>query len=83
MNAKSILHITGFTIALGIIVDLTVFIILILTDKDSPLNILIADFTNKFTWTYIVCVSIAAAKAVTKNNVPATGLAGLIAVPPA
>lgn len=54
--------------------------ILKLTGRDFPLSIFGADFCNKIAWTYVVCVAITVAKSLTNNNIPATGLAGLLFV---
>lgn len=82
MLPKRLLRVTIWVIVLGIIAETAFFIILNATARIVPFTLYLADFCHKLTWTYVVCVAISMAKALTKNNVPATGLAGLLSVPP-
>lgn len=77
---KTLLRVALMTITLGIVIESSQFILAVTLDNDSRIKLFIADFTSKFSWTYIVCTAIALANALTKNAVK-TGLAGLISVP--
>ncbi|WP_295117934.1 hypothetical protein [uncultured Chitinophaga sp.] len=82
MSPKRLLRITIWVIVLGMIAETAFFLILQSSDRIIPKAMYVADFANKITWTYIVCVAISMAKSLTKDNVPATGLAGLLSIPP-
>nr|MBK9651905.1 hypothetical protein [Bacteroidota bacterium] len=80
IQQKLLLRIAYLTIALGIAIEISQYILLLILNNDNPLKQFIADFAGKVTWTYIVCTAIALATALTSNQVK-TGLAALLSVP--
>lgn len=90
---KTLLHIAWLAILLGLIVQAALLITAIVLDKAIEGKSLLADLSQKISWSVVVCLGLAIGKAATKLQAVATaaastvarlsiaGLAGLLSAP--
>ncbi|MHB1134737.1 MAG: hypothetical protein ACYC4L_20380 [Chloroflexota bacterium] len=77
----TLLRVAWLAIILGLVMEIIVVVLAVTLANAPSLDSFVADTAQKVTWSFFVCLGLAAGTAISRLQPAATGLAGLLAGP--
>lgn len=79
--AKKLFHVAWMSIALGLLIEIALVVTSLVMSTYGGLPPVLADLANKISWSFFVCVGVAAGTAAAKSKPAVMGILGALAAP--